>query len=191
MGEVDIRNLLEKCYGTIITWKKNVFPLPRGKSGEDFLKQMSSILNLFANKTRWERIALLLLHVFIPLMLQKPSAKSKPKDNAKYLSKRLLSWSVGDLDSLMSEGKEIQKRMKKSIERKEQSKERAFLNNMMLGKVGAAAKFINNDDAIKGVHNLTDEIKTILQSKHPEAREVHPDAKGSSFKWTQPRTGDI
>ena len=55
----------------------------------------------------------------------------------------------------MSEGKEIQKRMKKSLERKEQAKEKAFIANMLLGKVGVAARFINNEDAIKGCRILT------------------------------------
>ena len=40
------------------------------------------------------------------------------------------------------------------------------------GKVGEAAKKINNDDSIKGVHELNDQIKSILQQKHPKAREV-------------------
>ena len=47
---------------------------------------------------------------------------------------------------------------------------------MLLGKTGPAAKSINNEDTVKGVHNLNEEIKTILQSKHPEARAVHPSA---------------
>ena len=85
-------------------------------------------------------------------MLQKPSAKSKPKDHTKYLTSRLERWTKGDLVSLMKETKEIQKRMTSSLTKKEESRERAFLRLMMFGKVGQAAKFINNNDAIKGVH---------------------------------------
>ena len=44
-----------------------------------------------------------------------------------------------------------------------------------MGKLGAAAKFINNDDNIKGVHSLTEEIKEILQSKHPAGRDADPE----------------
>ena len=46
---------------------------------------------------------------------------------------------------------------------------------MMLGKIGPAAKYINNEDAVKGVHPLNEEIKNILLSKHPEARPIHQD----------------
>ena len=46
---------------------------------------------------------------------------------------------------------------------------------MTFGKIGEAAKKINNDDSVKGVHPLDDEIKDILQKKHPKARDVHPE----------------
>ena len=42
----------------------------------------------------------------------------------------------------------------------------------MFGKVIKAAKFINNEDSIKGVHQLNDEIKNVLLEKHPNARSV-------------------
>ena len=45
---------------------------------------------------------------------------------------------------------------------------------MMFGKIGPAAKYINNDDSIKGVHSLDEQIKDILQDKHPQARNVEP-----------------
>jgi hypothetical protein len=46
---------------------------------------------------------------------------------------------------------------------------------MMFGKIGDAAKFINNDDSVKGVHQLNDEIKKTLLEKHPKSREVIAD----------------
>ena len=45
----------------------------------------------------------------------------------------------------------------------------------MFGKIGPAAKYINNDDNVKGVHPLTEEIKEILQSKHPAGRDADPE----------------
>ena len=107
-------------------------------------------------------------------MLQKPSSKSKPKDHVKYLTSRLERWTNGDLSSLMDETNEIQKRMTSSITKKEESREKAFVRLMMFGKIGQAAKFINNDDAIKGVHQLNNEIKGILSEKHPSGREADP-----------------
>lgn len=65
--------------------------------------------------------------------------------------------------------------MSKAFEGKEQSRDRLFMKNMLFGKLGPAAKFINNEDAIKGVHSLTDEIKEILLQKHPEGAEIQPE----------------
>ena len=72
----------------------------------------------------------------------------------------------------MNEANEIQKRMKKAAKKKEEAQHAYFLRLMAFGKVGEAAKKINNDDSIKGVHELNDQIKSILQQKHPKAREV-------------------
>ena len=87
-------------------------------------------------------------------MLQKPSAKSKPRDNAKYLLSRLERWNNGDLKSILCETNETQKRMRKMLSKKQETKEKALLRLMMFGKVGQAAKYINNDDSVKGVNSV-------------------------------------
>ena len=112
-GEEDISREIKKAYLEITKWKKNMFTLPRGKSGTEFIKELTRLIYLFAEKTKWEKIAMLLVHIFIPLMLQKPSQKSKAKDHVKYLSSRLEKWKDGDLAKLLAECKEIQKRLLK------------------------------------------------------------------------------
>ena len=89
VGEESIQELIQTTYATIIGWKKNIFRLPRGNCGSDFIKELTRLINLFVNKTKWERLALSLVHIFIPLMLQKPSSKSKPREHTKYLTSRL------------------------------------------------------------------------------------------------------
>ena len=174
-GEEKIRETIQSTYNTIVGWKKNMFALPRGKCGTEFIKKLTELINLFVYKSKWERVALSLVHIFIPIMTQKPSAKSKPRDHARYLASRLARWEKGDITSLMNECNEIQKRMKSTIRRKEETKHNYFIKLMMYGKIGDAAKKINSEDSIKGVHPLTDEIKEILQEKHPKSREVDPD----------------
>ena len=77
LGEEEIRENLKKAYGEIITWRKNIMPVPRGKNGEAFIRELTKLINLFVHKTAWERLAFLAVHVFVPLMLQKPSAFTK------------------------------------------------------------------------------------------------------------------
>ena len=172
-GELNIRTAVKAAYRQVITWKKNIFHLPRGKSGTEFLKELTRLLYLFVDKTKWECISLPLVHIFVPIMLQKPSKKSKAKDHAKYLASRLEKWSNGELDELLNECQEIQRRMAKSKAKREETKQRKFCKLMLLGKVGPACKLINNNDSVTGVHKLTAVIKQALADKHPKAEEMH------------------
>ena len=174
-GEVAIKDVIQATYNEIVTWRKNLFMVPRGKAGSDFIKEIARIIREFTTPTKWTRLALAKVHIFIPLMLQKPSPKSKAKDHAKYLDKRLKQWSAGDLTSIMAENREIQSKLKKSHEKKTESKEKNFCKLMLLGKVSQAMKFINNDDSTRGVHSLSDEIKQLLEEKHPKAKDAEPD----------------
>jgi hypothetical protein len=46
-------------------------------------------MDLFSLKTVWEPVALGLVIIFVPIMLQRPSGRSKAKENASYLAERL------------------------------------------------------------------------------------------------------
>ena len=132
-GEEMIREMVLSAYADIIGWKKNIFRLPRGKCGGDFIVELTNLINHFVNKTPWQRLSLLLVHVFVPLMLQKPSSKSKPRDHTKYLTSRLERWKKGQLKSLMDEAREIQSRIKPGTGKAE-AYSKAFVNLMLLGK---------------------------------------------------------
>ena len=41
---------------------------------------------------------------------------------------------------------------------------------MLLGKISQATRYINNDDATLGIHPLNEEIKDLLNAKHPKKR---------------------
>ena len=164
-GEETIKGTISSIYDEIIKWRKNLFMVPRGKAGTDFIKEVSRLIRLFTTPTKWTRIAMAKVHVFIPLMLQKPSSNSKAKEHSKYLEKRLKQWSTGDLKSIMAENREIQKKLKRSQEKKTESKEKNFCKLMFLGKVSQAMKFINNEDNTRGVHSLSKEIKDLLEKK--------------------------
>ena len=68
-SEEVITNEIDAAYKIICSWKKNFFLLPFGKAGKDFVKELTSLMNLFVNKTRWERLAIPLVHIFVPIML--------------------------------------------------------------------------------------------------------------------------
>ena len=169
-GEEFISLLVKRAYAQILTWKKNIFTLPRGKGGTDFIKELTRLVYLFVEQTKWERIALSLIHIFISLMLQKPSQESKTRDHAKYLLSRLEKWQNGKLDEIIVEGKEIQKRMMRNKPRTQESNLKAFTRLMLAGKIRQATKFINNDDCIKEVHSISEDVKKALAQKHPRLK---------------------
>jgi len=49
--------------------------IPRGKAGKTFIEEVSHLIGLFNGCKRWEPVAIHMLQVFLPLLLQKPSLK--------------------------------------------------------------------------------------------------------------------
>ena len=125
-GEEKITAAIKQTYKGITTWKKNLFLLPRGKAGTDLIVELTRLLSLFTDDTKWKRVALSLAFIFVPLMMQKPSKKSKAKENSKYLAKRLILWRDGKIDALIAEGKEVQKNLKEQFKKKTELKEQAL-----------------------------------------------------------------
>ena len=176
-GLKEIRSNIDKLYLEIISWQKNLFLLPRGKVGKEFLSELTRLINLFNRKTVWSDVALSLVHIFIPFMLQKPSIKSKAKNNGKYLAKRLEWWKNGNLELLLNECSEVQSRLRKNTEGEAQGKRKAFCRLMLQGKISKALKYIDNStDATLGVHSINDEIISTLQEKHPDPGPVTEEA---------------
>ena len=81
---------------------------------------------------------------------------------------RLEMWKSGDIDYLLNEGKEIQKRLIKRKRKNKESDKEVSLRLMPVGKAWPATKLINESDAITGVHKFNDEIKEALSKKHPK-----------------------
>ena len=81
-------------------------------------------------------------------MLQNPSAKSNPCIHSKYSTSRLVKWKDGNIQSLMKEPAEIQSRLKTNKgNRKNYSQQIASVKLMLFGKVGEAAKKVNDEDS--------------------------------------------
>ena len=102
---------MNDAYLKIVRWRRNLFDLPTGKVGQDFIEEVKILIDHFNNSTAFEPIALTLLSIIFPLLLQKPSKNSKSKDHTRYLQKRLGQWKRGELKDLISEGEAIQERM--------------------------------------------------------------------------------
>ena len=133
-----IENIMAKItavHQELTTWRKNSFLISKGKVGKSLLAELNRMLQMFNNKTQYEPIALHLIQIFIPLMLQKPSAKSKNRDHKRYLEKRLKWWTESKLDELLDEGRATQKHLSQLSESKRGSELKAFTRLMLQGKL--------------------------------------------------------
>ena len=150
---------VNKTYKKVVKWRRNIFSVPSGKAGKAFVEEMARTIGLFTRGSNWEAIALTMTMILPPLLLQKPSKKSKSKDHVQYLEKRLGWWKDGDLDLLLKEGEAIQKRLKNS-KFSQDDKEKVFTRLMLQGKVSAAMRWIGQNST--SVLAVNDEIETKL-----------------------------
>ena len=72
---------IQICYKQIVKWRKNLFLLPSGRVGKDFLQEVKKLIDSFTNKTPYYTIALNAVMVMIPMLLQKPAKNSKTSDH--------------------------------------------------------------------------------------------------------------
>jgi len=105
--------------------------IQRGNTGKTLIAEVSCLIGLFNCSKKWESAAIHMLLVFLPLLLQKPSLKSKNIEHVKYLNKRLEWWEHRKLQELISECEAIQTRLKKSVINKKQSDWKTFCRLMI------------------------------------------------------------
>ena len=98
-------NLISSAYSEIVHWRRNVFMVPSGKS---FIRELATLYQAYADALALECIALKACTVMQCLPLQKPHAKSKAKEHAIHLERRLQLWQIGNIDVLLHEGRCIQ-----------------------------------------------------------------------------------
>ncbi len=103
------------------------------------MTELSRLYTAFAAASTLENIALEATVLLPILMLQLPNRKSKPKEHAACLERRLKTWKNGDLEPLMTECRTIQQRLPKLKPTQLDSPiARTFSNLMFKGQVHAA-----------------------------------------------------
>ena len=167
----EIFDAFKRAYLEIIKWKRNLFQVPSGSIGKSFVKELSKAIHQFSTGTSLEKVSLYMTLTICPLLLQKPARDSKTKDHIRYLEKRIKLWQDGDIESLVKEGKAIQKRMTKSA-LKQPDTMKVFSRLMLQGKVSVALRWITcNRGSVK---DCTEDVVSLLQKKPPKAQPVEP-----------------
>ena len=175
------------AYSEVVHWKRNLFAVPFGRVGKKFVTELSRPFRAYAEATALEGVALTATTIMPILLLQNPSPSSKPKDHALYLDRCCDLWEQGDINSLVIEGRAIQKRLRKSHSSKYQQENlaRKFANLMFRGDISGAINLLSSKDCSKVLH-ASDHIDTgsgdsttvldALKEKHPPASPVNINA---------------
>ena len=106
-----ITQKVNQCYNKVVHWRRNLVKEPFGKAGTSFVHEISRMFQAYSGSSALERIAMKATMIMPALLLQKPHLKSRTKEHAKHLERRLATWKVGDLDSVLDEGQTIQSRL--------------------------------------------------------------------------------
>ena len=111
-----------------------------GKAGKAFIKELTRLFQAYADESPLECIALKACSVMQCLLLQKPHARSKTKEHIACLERRMVLWSEGKIEKLISEGKYIQKHLTSNTTAEmEMEKIARGFNRLMLQGKGTAS----------------------------------------------------
>ena len=163
-----------------LKWYIGDVTVPSGQAGKNFATELSRLYHAFGSNST---VALKAATVFPILLLQKPSNRSKAKDHITCLERRLASWSNGDLEELVREGRVIQQRLPKlRPSMTNSSLARNFSNLMFMGKCKAALDLLANnnnggllhlDHPVDGNSTNSPTVRDILISKHPVSQPAY------------------
>ena len=180
LTSTEFTELIDRAYEKIVRSRKNLFKLPSGKAGRDFIVEWSRVLNGYVNKTPLERIAIKCFMTMPGLLLQKPSRKSKSKDHSTALERRLCLWKDGKIEELMREFGEIQSNLDNNGNKRrtvEQTAKR-FAKLVFEGKIKSALRFLSeNSDPLEAIGRSDRDFKNETSTAKTSVDRV-------SFKWT-------
>ena len=86
----DFVDRVTAAYDEVVHWKRNLFVVPFGKVGKEFVLELSCLFRSYGEKTSLECIALKTAMLFCTLLLQKPHRTASSRDFINCLQCRLL-----------------------------------------------------------------------------------------------------
>ena len=167
-----IENDINVCYEKIVFWKKNMFTLPNGAAGKNFIRELTRLLTAWHEDSPLKNVAMKAIHVMPALLLQKPAKNSKAKDHTDALNRRLELWHKGDLTRLLEEAETLQQRLPNVTKKKDLAAiSKQFKDKMQKGDLNSAIKVLTNNMS-GGVLPLNDETLKTLHDKHPQGKDI-------------------
>ena len=172
-------NIFEKnvsiVYEKVVYWKKNMFLLPSGRAGKQYVDETTRLMNEWLHDSPMKDIAFKAIMIMPNLLLQKPSKKSKSKDHLKALERRIELWTSGELMELLYEAETIQKSLTSTNRPKTIAEiSKKFIREMQNGNVNGAMKLLT-DNMQNGILPLNENTLNQLEQKHPQGKKADVD----------------
>ena len=174
-GVESISLAVNEAYKTIAGWLPNLFMLPSGKEGKEFLDELIITLRHFTDKSSCENFAITSFLIMAPLILQKPSKNSKTAEHKGHIHRRLEMWRQGKLLELVKEGQQIQARLKSRQKHEEGHYRKVFVRLMLEGNVRSAMKWLTTKIGNGAPVKINDHTLNQLAEKHPPGQPKNED----------------
>jgi hypothetical protein len=134
---------VDEIYNEIVDFRRNLFNVPSWNTGKEFIKELTYWIKQFNANSALNSVALKTYMILPTLILQKPSAKSKARDHTRAIERRMELWKKGEIESLLTEIRFIQKKFRSSTKpRDSEEVSKVFAKLVFQGKLTAAVKFL-------------------------------------------------
>ena len=161
-------------YREVISWRRNLFLLPWGREGADFVQLLADLISRFVNEPAHRPYIWQAVVVAGHVLLQSPFSGSRAAEHARTLGARLTIWHSGQLDVLVNECRCIQQHLPA---RKQKSEGKPFSDTQFArlvynGKLGAASRYLTKGpSAVLGAQQMVGDrtVLEVLREKHPPA----------------------
>ena len=97
------KDRINAAYEVIVKWRRNLFDLPKGNSGKEFITVLTKLINTWCN-TKDDKF-LTMIMILPSLLLQRASRKTKGRENKQQLERRLVEEGQAIQNRLLPVGK--------------------------------------------------------------------------------------
>ena len=173
--EPDKFKIFKEIYDKSAHWRRNIFSLPSGKVGKDFITEMTKLIDLWCNKNPDAKYVLYGLMILPKLILQKHMRNPNAKNIKEIMARRIELWKEQKFHDLFTEALAIQSRLKESKTiNNDEDMLISFRRLMATGKINAAMKVLENSNGT-GILPINNDTIQMLNDKHPKGEDEQQD----------------
>ena len=176
---------LQEAYEECVTWRRNLFIVPFGAAGKQFVEEIARLVRIFSDAAPNRERAWTSIAVACHLLLQKPHGQGSSSEHGTHLTRRLAVWKSGDINTLLRECRCIQAHLPahhtRNVDQSGQIDDTLFSKLVCSGKTQSAIRMVcssgsggvlSMSDTVSGSPGST--VRDILLDKHPQPA-VPPD----------------